>query len=943
MEGVMASALTGAMRSLLPKLAALLEKRYKLSRGAKKEIAYLREEMSSMNALLLKLARTQPDEQQRDWRDKVRELSYDMEDCVDIFTDELDSGGGEGLLSGLKKLQARYRIASRIQELKARAVETSDRHDRYSGKLGETVAGCPSRGLVAVDPRVQALYAEANGLVGMDGPKKKLVELLGSEEDVQQLRVIAVVGSGGMGKTTLASKVYAAMKSQFDCRAFVSVSQNPSMVKVLSDIYSGICVEVPSALNDECRLIDELREHLQDKRYLIVIDDLWTMKAWNVIKCLFVENNCGSRVITTTRIEDVAQACRSSFHGYVYKIKPLNDVDSRILFNRRIFYTEDACPDQLKGVSNEILRKCGGVPLAILSVASILASHEEVNSKEIWEKIKNNLGLQLEGNPSLEWMRHVLNLGYNDLPADIKTCMLYLGIFPEDSEISKDDLVKRWIAEGIVTELHGHDPEEIAESYFNKLINRNMIQVADFDDCGHIQSCRVHDLMLEFIIMKSTEENFLTVINDLYRRRGCLPVRRLSLQVENSECNLQLGNMVLTQVRSLNFWGPVQCMPSLSKFQLLRVLHIDACNSKVKRDGDLSSACIFFQLRYLRIRGIDCEKMLKQLRKSQHLQTLDIVDSETKHYFRLDVRELPLTLQHLIVPETVQLIGQIGRLRALRTLGTLELVNDVENIEGLGELANLRELKLYCPSGVRENTADSLLSCMSKLGVRNLRSLTIIGGSSDEDVLTHWSPPPRHLRRLHLVDFHFSIVPDWIVQLHMLRSLEVRVVSLSRHGVEVLTGLTSLVHLRLIIENDAPEEGLIVSSAAFMNLKEFSFRYSVPCLTFEAGAMPRLARLLIECGDPGSQQDDGILNGIENLGSLEVFKVEIYMYGFNNIVSVSYCLPPPEEEEVVQRRQTLEAALRKAISKHPGSPVIYIQSIGSIAQTYPVEEMVYAI
>jgi disease resistance protein RPM1 len=162
----------------------------------------------------------------------VRELSYDMEDYIDIFTDELDSGG-DGLLSGLKKLQARYRIACRIQELMSRAVETSDHHDRYNGKFDET-----PRGLVAVDPRMQALYADADSLVGMDGPKKKLVELLRREEEVQRLKVIAVVGSGGMGKTTLANQVYAAIKRQFDCRAFVSVSRNPSILKVLLDIYT---------------------------------------------------------------------------------------------------------------------------------------------------------------------------------------------------------------------------------------------------------------------------------------------------------------------------------------------------------------------------------------------------------------------------------------------------------------------------------------------------------------------------------------------------------------------------------------------------------------------------------------------------------------------------------------------------------------------------------
>ena len=168
--------------------------------------------------------------------------------------------------------------------------------------------------------------------------------------------------------------------------------------------------------------------------------------------------------------------------------------------------------------------------------------------------------------------------------------------------------------------------------------------------------------------------------------------------------------------------------------------------------------------------------------------------------------------------------------------------------------------------------------------------------------------------------------------------------SLSRHGIEVLIGLTSLVHLRLIVENDVPEEGIIVSSTSFMNLKEFSFRYNMLCLTFEAGAMPRLERLLIECGDPGTQQDNGgILTGIENLGSLKVFKVDICMYGFDRTGSASYCWLPPEEEEVVQRRRTLKAALKKAISKHPGSPDIYIRSIGSIAQTYRVEETVYAL
>lgn len=155
MEAVAASEVTGAMRTLLPKLGALLERKYKLSDGVKKEIASLRDEMSSMRALLVKLALAEADGgeldvQDRVWRDEVRELSYEMEDCVDAFTDDLGSGGARAwLLNGLMTLKARYRIAHWIEELKSRVVEVNNHHNRY--KLGDRV-GTSCRSPVAIDP-----------------------------------------------------------------------------------------------------------------------------------------------------------------------------------------------------------------------------------------------------------------------------------------------------------------------------------------------------------------------------------------------------------------------------------------------------------------------------------------------------------------------------------------------------------------------------------------------------------------------------------------------------------------------------------------------------------------------------------------------------------------------------------------------------------------------
>ena len=213
-----------------------------------------------------------------------------------------------------------------------------------------------------------------------------------------------------------------------------------------------------------------------------------------------MKNNNASRMITTTRNQEVGTACCFPSQGYVYQMQPLNELHSRRLFFRRLFDTEDSCPEQFREISKDMLRKCKGVPLAITSIASLLANTQSVHI-EIWEKIHNSLGSMLDTNPTLEWMRHVLSLSYNDLSHELKTCLLYLGMYPEDYEIPKEGLVRKWIAEGFVTEKHGVDLEEAAENCFNELISRSMIQPCfDEDGFGEVWACQVHDLMLDLVI-----------------------------------------------------------------------------------------------------------------------------------------------------------------------------------------------------------------------------------------------------------------------------------------------------------------------------------------------------------------------------------------------------------------------------------------------------------
>ncbi|CAD6220076.1 unnamed protein product [Miscanthus lutarioriparius] len=167
------------------------------------------------------------DDLHRELRGKVRELAYDMEDCVDIFMHRLDDVSKAGFLRELKTLRARCEIAKLISALKARVARLGNRH-----KLIIQLPEHPRA--VRVDPRIQVLYQNAANLQGIGGQKEKIVELL--QDGAPQRKVVSILGTGGIGKTTLANQVYTAIKGKFDYTAFVSVSRIPDLAKVLSDI-----------------------------------------------------------------------------------------------------------------------------------------------------------------------------------------------------------------------------------------------------------------------------------------------------------------------------------------------------------------------------------------------------------------------------------------------------------------------------------------------------------------------------------------------------------------------------------------------------------------------------------------------------------------------------------------------------------------------------------
>uniref|UniRef100_A0A0D9X0L4 NB-ARC domain-containing protein n=1 Tax=Leersia perrieri TaxID=77586 RepID=A0A0D9X0L4_9ORYZ len=952
MEAAVVSASHGAMGSLLGKLGDLLTARYNLLKEAKGQIMFLQAELESIYAFLKRISDAEePAEQDKCWAKQVRELSYDIEDSVNEFMLRVEhkcSSKPHGFKGFIKRsmnllttMNTRHDIAKEFEGLKIRVKEVSERRARY--KLdGDAVkpnntAVSFQKSNTAVDHRLLALHAETASLIGVTGPRDQLIKLMDEKVvPAHQLKVLSIVGFGGLGKTTLANEIYRKLGNQFQCRAFVSVSQKPNIGKILRTILSELGFRAPMDSNfeiwGESELISALKSFLVDKRYFIVIDDLWEDSPWDIIKCALPKNKNGSRVITTTRIETVARACCTDHIEYVYEMKPLNEEDSRRLFFKRMFGSEDACPSYLKEVSAEILKKCGGLPLAINTISSLLASHTQNNIKEYWEYVRNSLGTNFDVSPSLDAMRQILNLSYINLPHYLKACMLYLGIYPEDHTIHKNDLAREWVAEGFISKGHGMDPEDIARSYFNELINRRMIQPSETSCNGEVISCRVHDMMLDLILHKSREDNFITVVDDMQQLAEQQDkIRRLSVNLVGARDDIGAGSVQLTQTRTVAIFGIMsQLLPSLAEFKHLRVLIIEDGSKGEFRLTllDLNGICHLFQLRCLRIKSRNHRAVLPSKIGGLHQLETFAIDATIEPSEGLICPTLPSDivhmnrLLHLIVPETIIFPSGFGNMKSLRTLHCFNLENSVDNFKGLRELTNLTNLQIkYERAGFFTTLSNDdkaarcrevLLTCLEKLC--NLKRLVVHVSSSRDACLdmSNLVPASFHcLQIFHVFDgTWFSRVPHWIGQLHSLYDLVLHVKEVLEGDVGIIAQLPSLVHVRLNIQG-RPKEKMVFGSG-FPILKFFEVSCSrIPYLVFEAGAMPKLERLHLCFKLMGCDRYSGAApSGIEHLLSLKEISAYIGVHHAN-------------ESNI----RATTSTLRKLVCMHPGRPNVNIWTV----------------
>lgn len=923
------------MSPLLHKLGELLVGEFNLEKRVRKGITSLETELALIHATLLKVAEVPPDQLDMDvkvWAGKVRDLSYDMEDAADSFMVRVEErSDGEqptnmknkvkNFLKKTTKLfgkgKALHQISDAIEEARDLAKELTDLRKRYKLEMHST-------GVRAnIDPRLLDMYKDVTEIVGIEEGRDKLVQRLtaGDEGSDHQVKTISIVGFGGLGKTTLAKAVYDRIKVNFDCGAFVSVSRSPDIKKVFKDILYQLDKDkfqnIHTTTRDEKLLIDELHEFLNDKRYLIVIDDIWDQKTWGVIKCALSRNGLGSRIITTTRNINVSEACCSSDADTVHRMKPLSDKESQMLFYKRIFHSETGCPHELQEISKGILKKCGGVPLAIITVASLLSSDEQIKSKDHWCNLMNSIGHGLTEGALVEDMKRILSFSYYDLPSHLKTCLLYLSIFPEDYEIERERLIWRWIAEGFIQYREREKSLfEIGESYFNELVNRSMIQPVHINCEDKARACRVHDMVLDLICSFSSEENFVTIWEAKGRRSihdSLRKVRRLSLQNTSMAelSNPELGTTNMSQVRSFSLFmnEDVNPMPSLSPFQVLRVLDLEGCYLFGKQDKiNLRHLGSLIHLRYLGLKGTRVGEHQMEVGRLHFLQTLDIrctyMEELSPSVFRLR------QLVRLCIDSCTKVLVGLGNLVSLEELGTMDVRHFSD--DDFKELGNLTELRVLSISFSEEQNEEKHKALADSIGnMHKLQSLEFAGTTGRIDFIPGaWVPPPG-LCKFTTGSKRFSTLPKWInpSSLPFLSYLWIRMDQVRGEHIQILGTLRALRFLCIQIKSDglmeeraAIERGFMVT--AYPRLRECRFLgfVSVPCM-FPRGAMPmlRLLELWLRTLDIGSDL------GMGHLPSLEQ-------------VSVGLVCKEASVEEVTKG----ETAVRLAAQEHPNRPTLHI-------------------
>ncbi|CAI9111954.1 OLC1v1012306C3 [Oldenlandia corymbosa var. corymbosa] len=540
----------------------------------------------------------------------------------------------------------------------------------------------------------------------------------------EQLDIVSIVGMAGLGKTTMAQKVYndSRVKFNFPIRAWCCVSQTykprECYFDILSDVIGDDGRKKYSGLSDN-DLVEKIWKELKQRKYLIVLDDIWSIDAWEGIKCSFPDDGKGSRIMFTTRIHDlVSQAMPNSSP---HQLQSLSDEESWELLQSKLpLELSSPLDDEHLEIGKKIAKNCKGLPLAVVLVAGILAGKDI----SLWKHIESSTSSELVS----EMCMDVLELSYEDLTDSLKSCFLYFAAFPEDTVIRSEKLKNMWIAEGLIPRTDQKSSFEIANEYLSHLISRNLIILEEASSTGDIKACRVHDLLHNLCLVKSREDNFMHRVDhedgdDSQPSKLLIPKKyehyRLCVHAKWEEFvkTEPVGPFVHSLVVYYNndSWQFEYPYPSalLNSFTFLKVLDLEL----IEIEGCFpEEVTLMVHLRYLAI-SCDDRDLPSSIVNLWNLETL-ILPSQLVFIPEFFWKMKSLRYVHI---DELRLDGienhKYGKLEKLEVLSRVIIFNEYEIEELLRRLPALRKLTHTSRSSMKNGRLDSIPTPLESLSV----------------------------------------------------------------------------------------------------------------------------------------------------------------------------------------------------------------------------------
>ncbi|XP_027336401.1 putative disease resistance RPP13-like protein 1 isoform X2 [Abrus precatorius] len=708
----------------------------------------------------------------QEWLHELKDSVYDVDSLLDeIYTKSLQrkveaksqsfSYQARNFLSYSFK-QFRGRMNFELQNLMQRL----EHFAKEKGILGlkEGVSGSVWNGTVTTSVVDQSI------IYGRDGDIDKLREYLLSDDDCDNhVGVITIVGMGGLGKTTLAQLLYndQEVKQHFSLKAWACITNNFDVVRVTKTLLESVSLK-PVVTNNLDALHVELQQSLSGRKFLFVLDDLWdTYNDWNRLKAILRSGEVGSKIIITTRQENVALA----MHTFpIHNLMPLSHQDCWDLLAKHAFGANQSNRDpKLEEIGREIAAKCDGLPLAAEALGSLLRT--KLSEKD-WNRILKSNIWDLPNDKVLL----PLLLSYYYLPPPLKGCFAYCSIFPKNYELNKEMLVRLWMAEGLIQFRSNQSLEETGDEYFDELVSRSFIR----KNTKYFQFMfTMHDLINDLATAVSGRYCFRY---DSPKPSECLDkIRYLSYsRGEYDYCHKFDGilkikclrTFIALPMRKNPYQASKNCylakrLPHdlFLKMRYLRVLSLSHYDNITELSDSLGN---FIHLRYLDLSYTKIRKLPNGTCKLYNLQTLLLSCCSYLIELPQDMDKL-INLRHSDLSGTKlkEMPSNVSRLKCLKTL-TCFVVSKKEDGLKVRELTNFPHLQGKLSMLNLQHVVDANDAFQS--GLRNMEKieeLELEWGCNTEDsrnereVLDQLQPSS-NLKHLTIKFYGGTTFPNWL-------------------------------------------------------------------------------------------------------------------------------------------------------------------------------------